>query len=220
VVSGISEIEEESWRYPFVQGPVFGRTKPYADLSAGLPHSLGLEPISPTEKRPAAPCRVFSFAIHPEPLAQPAGHYTATKDTAMAAWKIHPIVMGTKRFDKGMMTYQHGYGTPYVIPIYSWYLEGGDKRVLVDTGEMTPVITEDREKALGGKIYTFEQGLAKYGLTPEAIDIVIHTHLHNDHCENDAKCVNARFFVHEMELTRIHDPHPLDFRYSRTTSWM
>jgi glyoxylase-like metal-dependent hydrolase (beta-lactamase superfamily II) len=121
--------------------------------------------------------------------------------------------MGTKRFDKGMMTYQHGYGTPYVIPIYSWYLEGGDKRVLVDTGEMTPVITEDREKALGGKIYTFEQGLAKYGLTPEAIDIVIHTHLHNDHCENDAKCVNARFFVHEMELTRIHDPHPLDFRY-------
>lgn len=131
----------------------------------------------------------------------------------MAAWKIHPIVMGTKRFDKGMMTYQHGYGTPYVIPIYSWYLEGGDKRVLVDTGEMTPVITEDREKALGGKIYTFEQGLAKYGLTPEAIDIVIHTHLHNDHCENDAKCVNARFFVHEMELTRIHDPHPLDFRY-------
>ncbi len=131
----------------------------------------------------------------------------------MATWKIHPIVMGTKRFDKGMMTYQHGYGTPYIIPIYCWYLEGGDTKVLVDTGEMMPVITEDREKALGGKIYTFEQGLAKYGLTPEAIDIVIHTHLHNDHCENDATCVNARFFVHEMELTRIHDPHPLDFRY-------
>ncbi len=131
----------------------------------------------------------------------------------MATWKIHPIVMGTKRFDKGMMTYQHGYGTPYIIPIYCWYLEGGDMKVLVDTGEMMPVITEDREKALGGKIYTFEQGLTKYGLTPEAIDIVIHTHLHNDHCENDAACVNARFFVHEKELARIHDPHPLDFRY-------
>ncbi|MDL1959970.1 MAG: N-acyl homoserine lactonase family protein, partial [Deltaproteobacteria bacterium] len=28
----------------------------------------------------------------------------------MSQYKIHPIVMGTKIFDKGMMTYQHGYG--------------------------------------------------------------------------------------------------------------
>jgi len=126
---------------------------------------------------------------------------------------IHPIVMGTKVFDKGMMTYQHDYGTPYTIPIYCWYLKGGDKKILVDTGEMRPVVSEEREKAIGGKIYTFEDGLAKYGLAPEDIDIVLHTHLHNDHCENDAKCVNAKIYVHEKELERIHDPHPLDFRY-------
>jgi glyoxylase-like metal-dependent hydrolase (beta-lactamase superfamily II) len=121
--------------------------------------------------------------------------------------------MGTKVFDKGMMTYQHGYGTPYTIPIYTWYIEGGDKKILVDTGEMQPIVSEEREKAIGGKIYTFEEGLAKYGLTPEDIDIVIHTHLHNDHCENDYKCVNARIYVHEKELEHIHNPHPLDFRY-------
>ncbi|MBW1799640.1 MAG: MBL fold metallo-hydrolase, partial [Deltaproteobacteria bacterium] len=61
--------------------------------------------------------------------------------------------------------------------------------------------------------YTFEEGLAKRGLTPEDIDVVIHTHLHNDHCENDYKCANAIFFVHEKELKRIHNPHPLDYRY-------
>lgn len=126
---------------------------------------------------------------------------------------VHPIVMGTKVFDKGMMTYQHDYGTPYTIPIYCWYLEGGEKKILVDTGEMRPVVSEEREKAIGGKIYGFEEGLARYGLTPEDIDIVLHTHLHNDHCENDAKCVNAKIYVHEKELARIHDPHPLDFRY-------
>jgi glyoxylase-like metal-dependent hydrolase (beta-lactamase superfamily II) len=131
----------------------------------------------------------------------------------MSKYTIHPIVMGTKVFDKGMMTYQHGYGTPYTIPIYTWYIEGGDKKILVDTGEMQPIVSEEREKAIGGKIYTFEEGLAKYGLTPEDIDIVIHTHLHNDHCENDYKCVNARIYVHEKELEHIHDPHPLDFRY-------
>jgi N-acyl homoserine lactone hydrolase len=131
----------------------------------------------------------------------------------MQTYKIHPIVMGTKVFDKGMMTYQHDYGKPYTIPIYSWYLEGGDARILVDTGEMNPIVSDDREKAIGGKIYTFEEGLALYGLTPADIDIVIHTHLHNDHCENDYKCENARFFIHEKELARIHDPHPLDYRY-------
>ncbi len=131
----------------------------------------------------------------------------------MTQYKIHPIVMGTKIFDKGMMTYQHDYGKPYTIPIYTWYIEGGDRKILVDTGEAHPIRSEDRERAINGKIHTFEEGLALYGLTPSDIDIVIHTHLHNDHCENDYKCSNARFYVHSKELARIHDPHPLDYRY-------
>ena len=132
----------------------------------------------------------------------------------MSQFVIHPIVMGTKIFDKSMMTYQHGGGRPFTIPIYSWFLSGGDKKILVDPGEMRPIQSAEREAAIGGKIYTFEEGLALYGLKPEDIDIVIHTHLHNDHCENDYKCVNARIYVNEAELTHIHDPHPLDFRYN------
>ena len=131
----------------------------------------------------------------------------------MAQFKIHPMVIGTKVFDQGMMTYQHAYGQPYTIPIYSWYLEGGDQTILVDTGEMSPIQSEEREKAIGGKIHTFEEGLSQWGLTPADIDIVIHTHLHNDHCENDYKCENAVIYAHEKELQRIHNPHPLDFRY-------
>ena len=131
----------------------------------------------------------------------------------MALFKIHPIVLGTKIFDKSMMTYQFNNGENYTIPIYAWYIEGGDKKILVDTGEMHPIQSEEREKMIGGKIHTFEEGLARWNLKPEDIDIVIHTHLHNDHCENDYKCVNATFYAHEKELSRLHDPHPLDFRY-------
>jgi N-acyl homoserine lactone hydrolase len=131
----------------------------------------------------------------------------------MTQYRIHPIVMGTKVFDKGMMTYQYGYGDSYTIPIYSWYLEGGGQNILVDTGEMSPIMSDDRESSIGGKINTFEGGLNRWGLSPKDIDIVIHTHLHNDHCENDFKCINSTFFVHEKELECIHDPHPLDFRY-------
>ncbi|MGA7145157.1 MAG: N-acyl homoserine lactonase family protein [Desulfobacterales bacterium] len=131
----------------------------------------------------------------------------------MAHFKIHPIVMGTKIFNKSMMTYQYGYGETYTIPIYAWYIEGSDKTILVDTGEMSPIQSKDREASIGGKIYTFEEGLSKWNLKPEDVDIVIHTHLHNDHCENDYKCTNARIYVHEKELAAIHHPHPLDFRY-------
>ena len=131
----------------------------------------------------------------------------------MQTYKIHPIVMGSKVFDKSMMTYQYGNGEEYTIPIYCWYIEGGDKKILVDTGEMSPIQSEDREQHLGGKIYTFEDGLARWNLTPEAIDIIIHTHLHNDHCENDYKCPNADIYVHEAEMDSIHNPHPLDYRY-------
>ena len=130
-----------------------------------------------------------------------------------AVYTIHPLVMGTKVFDKGMMTYQHGYGTPYTIPIYTWYLKGGEKNILVDTGEMQPIISPEREKAIGGPIRTFEQGLARHNLTPDDVDVILHTHLHNDHCENDYKCPNAAIYVHEKELEHIHAPHPLDFRY-------
>jgi len=136
----------------------------------------------------------------------------------MTTYKIHPIVMGSKIFDKTMMTYQHGYGVAYTIPIYTWYIEVGQenappKTILIDTGEAAPVRTDSREKALGAKVYTFGEGLAKWGLKPDDIDVIIHTHLHNDHCENDDKCPNAEIYVHEKELLRIHNPHPLDFRY-------
>jgi hypothetical protein len=88
----------------------------------------------------------------------------ARKAVKMTTWKIHPIVLGTKIYDKGMMAYQHDDGQEYVIPIYAWYLEGGDKKVLVDTGEMHPIRSPDREAAVGGKIDTFEDGSDGWGL--------------------------------------------------------
>ena len=92
----------------------------------------------------------------------------------MNHYKIHPMVVGTKNFDKSMMPYQYGQGETYTIPIYSWYIEGGNKKILVDTGEMHPIQSRDREVSINGKIYTFEEGLAKWSLKPEDIDIIIH----------------------------------------------
>lgn len=69
------------------------------------------------------------------------------------------------------------------------------------------------EEELGLEILEFEDALAKFGLKPEDIDIIIHTHLHNDHCENDYKCTNARVYVQKREYEFFKNPHPVDHRY-------
>ncbi len=137
----------------------------------------------------------------------------------MTTFKIHPIVMGSKEFDRTFMTHQYGHGESMIIPIYCWYLEGGDKKILIDTGEQAPIVSSIREQALGTKIVSFDEGLEKWGLKPEDIDIVIHTHLHRDHIENDNKCINATFYIHEKEWYQVDDPHPLDYRYEDNFLW-
>ncbi len=101
-----------------------------------------------------------------------------------------------------MMTHQHDYGTEYTIPIYVWYLEGGDMKILLDTGLIGVIQSEEREKSIGGKIYTFEEGLARWNLTPADIDIVIHTHLHNDHCENVSNVLMQSFTLMKWSLNQ------------------
>jgi glyoxylase-like metal-dependent hydrolase (beta-lactamase superfamily II) len=65
----------------------------------------------------------------------------------------------------------------------------------------------------GLEILAFEDALATVGLKPEDIDLIIHTHLHNDHCENDYQCSNATILVQEKEYEFFKNPHPIDHRY-------
>ena len=94
----------------------------------------------------------------------------------MTTYRIHPIVLGTKVFDKGMMTYQHHYGQQYVIPIYAWYLEGGDQyRGWFNSSLMVGLAVHDsgtyREKFAPGMVITIEPGWydkdAGYGIRIE-----------------------------------------------------
>jgi len=75
----------------------------------------------------------------------------------MAHFKIHPIVMGTKIFNKSMMTYQYGYGGTYTIPIYAWYIEGGQRTILVDTGEMSPIQSKRIERRPSAERFTLSK---------------------------------------------------------------
>jgi N-acyl homoserine lactone hydrolase len=131
----------------------------------------------------------------------------------MVTYFIHPLVVGINETDQGIMTYQKGYGKRIWLPIYAFYLEGGDKRILVDTGMEEFVVPPRAEEETGLTIMEFEEALATVNLRPEDVDIVIQTHLHNDHCENTRKCVNAKVYVQKAELEFFKNPHPIDHRY-------
>ncbi len=52
----------------------------------------------------------------------------------MQEYTIHPLVVGINETDQGVMTYLRDYGKRIYLPIYVFYLKGGDKNILVDTG--------------------------------------------------------------------------------------
>jgi N-acyl homoserine lactone hydrolase len=131
----------------------------------------------------------------------------------MRQYVIHPLVVGANETDQGIMTYLKGYGKRIFLPIYVFYLEGGPEKILVDTGLEQFMVPPGMEEEYGLKVLEFEDALATYGLKPEDIDIIIHTHLHNDHCENDYKCTKARVYVQKAEYDFFLQPHPLDHRY-------
>jgi glyoxylase-like metal-dependent hydrolase (beta-lactamase superfamily II) len=131
----------------------------------------------------------------------------------MAQYVIHPLVVGLNETDQGIMTYLRGYGKRIWLPIYVFYLEGGGKKILVDTGLEQFMVPPGVPEKLGLEVLEFEPALASVGLKPEDVDVIIHTHLHNDHCENDYKCKNARVYAQKAELDFLANPHPLDHRY-------
>ena len=130
-------------------------------------------------------------------------------------FSITPLLTGVRNPDQGIMTYQQGYGTRIWLPVWSFLLQNEDHKILVDTGLdenelfVPPQFTVDT----GLEAASLVDCLAREGLTPEDIDIVINTHLHDDHCGNNSLFTKARFYAHKDEIAFCHQPHPLDHRY-------
>ncbi|MFH1115951.1 MAG: N-acyl homoserine lactonase family protein [Pseudomonadota bacterium] len=131
----------------------------------------------------------------------------------MTQYTIHPLAVGFNETDQGIMTYQRFYGRRIILPIYSFALKGGEKKILVDTGIEEFMAPPDLEERAGFPFFGFEDALERIGWTAEDVDIVIHTHLHNDHCENDSLCSKAKVYVQKAELDFFRNPHPIDHRY-------
>ncbi|HKV06052.1 MAG TPA: MBL fold metallo-hydrolase [Candidatus Acidoferrales bacterium] len=97
-------------------------------------------------------------------------------------------------------------------------IESGGKRILVETGAGDKLNAKLRDiYGLDGPFLT--AGLAKFGVRPEDIDIVLNTHLHFDHCGGNTRTEkdkvvpafpNARYMVHRGEFEHAVNPNERD----------
>lgn len=130
----------------------------------------------------------------------------------MSNYIVKPLILSQIEADTSIMTYLTYIGQKRIRPYVMWYIQGSEKKILIDTAieaksyrEYHPGFSDFPFE----HVQSFEKALESVNCTPEDIDIVIQTHLHFDHCSNTSKCINAEVYVQAEELAFAIDPHPV-----------
>jgi N-acyl homoserine lactone hydrolase len=129
----------------------------------------------------------------------------------MPSIKIHPLYLGSITRQTMVFGYWLDPGKIIDAPLIAWYIEGSDKKILVDTGGGDPAKIHPRlnpyrrenDQSIGN-------ALKKIGVACEDIDIVIATHLHWDHSAGNGLFPRAKIIVQEEELQSARSPFPIN----------
>jgi len=133
-------------------------------------------------------------------------------------YRVTAINLGNIIVDKSGMTYMSGMGTSVTIPVWAAAVEGNGQRILVDTGIADPAKYVPFHPCWQEPDETLDGALAALGWSPNDVDIVINSHLHYDHSENNPRLPNARFYVSLREWQYARHPIATQ-RWLYTHNW-
>lgn len=124
--------------------------------------------------------------------------------------KVYLLDSGTLMLDKSLATWNHNQGIEFRFPVYSLYIDHPDAKVLIDTGFEKEWVERNLpfEKPHQSDEQRIDAQLAKIGVDPADIDIVINSHLHFDHCSNNKLFPQATFYFSKSELRHSYVPDP------------
>jgi len=129
----------------------------------------------------------------------------------MSQWVIRPLVFGTIEVKKEQLTTGLDVGVPITVPYLGFYLTDGRKKVLCDTGINAKYIVDGKawagNPAAGGQEWVIK-ALTAAEVSPDEIDVVIYSHLHNDHAGNCHLFPRARHVFQDAEWKDLLDPLP------------
>lgn len=86
------------------------------------------------------------------------------------------------------------------LPCYCWLLRDARATVLVDSGPDAQASEDVGYEVSGDTRAALLRGLRASGVAPADVGMVVHTHLHQDHVQNDALFVNAEVVVQRREM--------------------
>ena len=125
---------------------------------------------------------------------------------------IVPLDLGDSVVEKSYLFLRRHIGEKLPIKSIAAYIGGAKKRILIDTGYSDQERKQKYHPYAKAEPLKPEQNitsqLAKAGVKPEEIDIVVLTHLHWDHVGDVTKFLNAEFIVSQEELRFALDPVP------------
>ena len=126
--------------------------------------------------------------------------------------RIRPLSVGTSFVDKSFLTYMANFGVRAISAAIMWYIEGAEKKILVDTGPADPGWAARYHFPMERTPHQDPAAALKsIGVMPDEIEVVILTHLHWDHSSNNALFRNARFLVQREELRYAIAPLPVHY---------
>ena len=141
------------------------------------------------------------------------GEFTVTGVSDGVLYSNHDVILGVDKEERARLT-GVPYGQPLPLDVNSFLIRHNGKLILSDAGTgqgLQPV-----QKNLG----KLPENLRALGAPPEAIDIIMLTHLHSDHSlglvdeRGRAVFAKAELFIHEVEaafwLDRVLQPNDSD----------
>ena len=110
-----------------------------------------------------------------------------------------------------MSGFGYGFGSEIVdVPLISWYIEGSDKKIMVDTGGGDPLTAIPRAAPYQREEeQSLENALKRIGITCQEIDMVVVTHLHWDHCGGNDLFPDSEILIQKEELESARSPFPI-----------
>jgi N-acyl homoserine lactone hydrolase len=121
-------------------------------------------------------------------------------------YTVHAVRLGTIRMDKSSPVHGYPPGTTVDIPVWAAAVEGNGRKLLVDTGIKNAEKWSKTDPHTVTAEQTIDAALAELGWRPKDVDLVVNTHLHYDHVENNPSLSNAQFFVSRAEWEFAADP--------------
>jgi N-acyl homoserine lactone hydrolase len=119
----------------------------------------------------------------------------------MKPLRVYPLHVGTITRPMANFCPSLEPGVIGELPLICWYIEGSDKKILVDTGGGDPSQANPRWLPYRRENdQSVENALGKIGVKCDDIDIVIVTHFHWDHTGGNGLFPNAKIIVQEDEL--------------------